>query len=107
MKIALCLHGLFDSTTDGSSNGYDGYNHIKKHILDIADTDVFIHSWDIEKAREITKLYNPISAVFENPKDFNELVNSRGLNNLSGTPRSPQSVLSHLYSVTESMKLHI
>jgi hypothetical protein len=105
MKIALCLHGLFDSTTDGSSNGYDGYNHIKKHILDIADTDVFIHSWDTEKSSEITKLYNPTSAVFENPKDFNELVNSRGLNNLSGTPRSPQSVLSHLYSVTESMKL--
>ena len=105
MKIALCLHGLFDSTTDGSSNGYDGYQHIKKHILDRVDTDVFIHSWDIEKAGEITNLYNPKSLVFESPKDFTELINDRGLNNLNRNPTSPQNVLSHIYSVTEAMKL--
>jgi hypothetical protein len=105
MKIALCLHGLFDSTTDGSSNGYDGYQHIKKHILDRVDTDVFIHSWDIEKAGEITNLYNPKSLRFENPKDFSELIQRRGLGNLSNTPRSPQNVLSHLYSVDKSINL--
>jgi len=43
MKVALCLHGLFDSITDGNSKGIDGYNHIKKHILDKVDTDVFVH----------------------------------------------------------------
>jgi hypothetical protein len=105
MKVALCLHGLFNSTTDGSSNGYDGYAHIKKHILDVVDTDVFIHSWETEKSNEITNLYNPVSAIFENQKDFSELITSRGLDTLTKTPRTPQSVLSHLYSVTESMKL--
>lgn len=33
MKIALCLHGLFDSLTDSSSKGSDGYQHIKKNVL--------------------------------------------------------------------------
>ena len=105
MKVALCLHGLFNSTTDKTSNGYDGYNHIKKHILDVVDTDVFIHSWDIEKSDEINKLYNPISTIFESPKDFTELINDRGLNNLNRNPTSPHNVLSHIYSVTEAMKL--
>jgi hypothetical protein len=82
MKIALCLHGLFDSTTDSSSNGYDGYAHIKKHVLDVVDTDVFIHSWEFEKAGKLKDLYNPTSAIFENPKDFSKLINDRGLNNL-------------------------
>ncbi len=105
MKVALCLHGLFGSTQDPTSNGYDGYYHIKKHILDMVDTDVFIHSWDTDKVDEITNLYNPMSAVFEYPKDFSELIEQRELDRLKGCPRSPQSVLSHLYSVEQSMKL--
>ena len=69
MKIALCLHGLFDSTTDSSSNGYDGYAHIKKHVLDVVDTDVFIHSWEFEKADKSNLLsleigvFNPLTGV--------------------------------------------
>ena len=105
MKVALCLHGLFNSTTDGASNGYDGYDHIKKHILDVYDTDVFVHSWEIEKMNEINELYNPKSSIFEGQMDFSNFINKRGLLNLKGTPRSPQSVLSHLYSVTKSMQL--
>jgi hypothetical protein len=31
IKIALCLHGLFDSSTD-FSKGIDGFKHINKHI---------------------------------------------------------------------------
>jgi hypothetical protein len=105
MRIALCLHGLFDSITDGSSNGYDGYNHIKKHILDIADTDVFIHSWEPNKSDLINGMYNPKKSIFESQKDFSDLIKERGLDKLEGCPRSPQSVLSHLYSVTKAMEL--
>ena len=57
MKAALCLHGLFDSSVDISSTGLDGYNHIKKNILDVIDTDVFVHSWETEKMKTINKLY--------------------------------------------------
>lgn len=105
MKVALCLHGLFDSITDGNSKGIDGYNHIKKHILDKVDTDVFVHSWEIEKLNKITELYNPKSSLFEGQKDFSSVINKNKLNTLQSPPRPPQSVLSHLYSVSQSIKL--
>jgi len=105
MKIALCLHGLFNSTQDSNSSGFDGYEHIKKNILDKGDVDVFVHSWEPDKKDLIEGMYNPKVAIFEEQKDFMGLVVDRGLYNLQGCPRSPQSVLSHLYSVTEVMKL--
>lgn len=105
MKVALCLHGLFDSITDSNSRGIDGYNHIKKNILDKVDTDVFVHSWEIEKLNKITELYNPKSSSFEGQKDFSSVINKNKLNTLQSPPRPPQSVLSHLYSVSQSIKL--
>ena len=105
MKIALCLHGMFDSPMDTTSNGLDGREYIQKHIMDKGDVDVFIHSWDLEKQGLIEAMYQPKKAIFEPQKDFSELIKERGLDKLEGCPRSPQSVLSHLYSVTEVMKL--
>ncbi len=105
MKIALCLHGLFNSTTDQSSNGLDGYEYINKHILSKGNVDVYIHSWEEEMKNEILNIYNPINIVFEKPKDFSELITSRGLDTIKSTPRPINSVISHLYSVTESIKL--
>ena len=105
MKVALCLHGLFNSTTDNNSNGYDGFTHIKKNILDVVDTDVFVHSWEIEKMGDINTLYNPKSSIFEGQVDFSSVINKNGLNTLKSPPRSPQSVLSHLYSVGKSLNL--
>jgi hypothetical protein len=105
MKVALCLHGLFDSLTDGDSKGLDGYHHIKKNILDVVDTDVFVHSWEIEKMDTITNLYNPKSSIFEGQKDFTNIINKNKLNTLKSPPRPPQSVLSHLYSVSKSINL--
>lgn len=105
MKIALCLHGLFDSTMDKNSKGIDGYNYIKNNILSKGDVDVFIHSWEIDKEGLIKNLYNPKISIFEKQKDFNHLIQERRINQLKKCPRSPFSVLSHLYSVTETMKL--
>ena len=105
MKVALCLHGLFDSLTDEQSKGLDGYEHIKKNILDVADTDVFIHSWQPELTQQIVDLYNPKSFKIEQQKDFNDVIKRNKLDTLTSPPRPPFSVLSHLYSVTESIKL--
>jgi hypothetical protein len=105
MKIALCLHGLFNSTQDKNSDGFNGYLYIKKNILNIFDTDVFVHSWESDKKQLIDTLYQPKASIFEPQKDFSELIKERELDKLQGCPRSPQSVLSHLYSVTEVMKL--
>jgi hypothetical protein len=105
MKIALCLHGLFNSATDKTSSGIDGFNHIKRHILEKGDVDVFIHSWEPDKKNLINELYHPKITKFENQIDFLPIVKQRKLETLQNCPRSPESVLSHLYSVTESIKL--
>lgn len=105
MKIALCLHGMFDSLTDCKSKGVDGFNHIKSRILDKGNVDVYIHSWSLDNRDKIIELYRPKKYVFEQQKDFSDVINSRNLNSLSGYPRSPHSVLSHFYSISESFKL--
>ena len=99
MKIALALHGLFNSTQDLSSRGDDGYNHIKKHILDKGDVDVFIHSWEVDKKEMIESLYKPVKSTFEPQIDFLPLVKERKLDKLPNPPRKPETILSHLYSV--------
>lgn len=105
MKIALCLHGLFNSAQDKTSLGHDGYLYIKKHILDKYDTDVFIHTWECDKADLINHLYNPVAAVYQPQIDFSDIIEAGQVNTLTGFPRSPQSVLSHIYSVTECLRL--
>lgn len=109
-KIALCLHGYFDSRMDPTSKGNDGYEHIKKHILECEDceVDVYIHSWQPELYDRITSLYKPKAAEFEIQKDFSKEVISLGLDNMPGdspTGRSPHTILSHLYSVSKSFNL--
>jgi len=105
MKVALCLHGLFNSQQDVNSDGFNGYIYIKNNILNKFDTDVFIHSWEPDMQPLLEILYQPKKAIFEPQKDFSELIKERRLDTVEGCPRSPQSVLSHLYSVTEVMKL--
>jgi len=105
MKVALCLHGLFNSTQDRDSNGLDGYHYIKKHILDKFDTDVYIHSWECDKIGKINELYNPKISAYQQQIDFSDIVKERKLDTLRGTPRAPHTILSHLYSVTQSIKL--
>jgi hypothetical protein len=105
MKIALCLHGLFNSTTDSTSNGVDGFEYIKENILTKGDVDIYIHSWDLDKKEEILNLYNPKSYVFEQQKDFSNLIEGRSINSLTTCPRPPQNVLSHFYGISEVFKL--
>ena len=105
MRIALCLHGLFNSATDSTSLGVDGYEYIKKHILSKGDVDVYYHSWEPHMIGLINDLYNPKMCLFENQKDFTPLINERGLNRLQNCPRPPFSVLSHLYSIQRAFEL--
>jgi len=104
IKVGLCLHGLFNSTTDSNSLGINGYEYIKKHILDLYDTDVYIHSWETDKAEMIESMYRPKGAIFEKQIDFTEFINKKQLNLLENPPRSPQSILSHFYSIQKSFE---
>lgn len=105
MKVALCLHGNFNSNYDKTSTGLDGYKYIKKKILNKYETDVFIHSWDLKNKNKIIKLYKPVDCLFEDQKSFDDIVETNGLRELINQSRPPRTVLSHLYSVSSSIKL--
>ena len=103
MKIALCLHGKFDSLTDHSSKGIDGFSHLKSRVFSKCDPDVFIHCWDKEKEETILKLYNPKDLIIEDQIDFSDKTSH--LNFLTNPPRKPETILSHFYSVSKSIEL--
>ena len=103
MKIALCLHGKFDSLTDSSSKGNDGYKHIKNRILSKCDPDVFVHSWDEHEKENILKLYKPTGYKFQKQINFSPLTQHLGI--IPNPPRTPNTILSHFYSVSESIRL--
>lgn len=105
MRVALCLHGYFNSLVDNSSKGDMGYEYIKKHILDKVDTDVYIHSWEPELAGKLHELYSPKSIKIEEQINFDEFIKENKLDELKGAPRSPQTILSHFYSIQKAFEL--
>jgi len=50
MRIALCLSGYFNSLTDQTALGDDGFLYIKKNIFNKvspeSEIDVFFHNWE-------------------------------------------------------------
>ena len=71
MKIALCLHGYYNSS-GGPESGNLGYEYIKEKILLNNDVDVFVHSWDIPAKELILQNYKPVSSEFEDQYNFEE-----------------------------------
>ena len=103
MKTAICIAGYFDSLTDLSSKGIDGYEHLKKHVFSKSDVDVYIHSWDLGKKQFILDLYGESvkSHVFEPQIDFSPMETVKAANGYA-----PQSRLfSQYYSVQKSFEL--
>ena len=103
LKVALCLHGKFDSLTDSTSKGSDGYHHIKNRIFSKVTPDVFLHTWDVDKKDEICELYKPTDFIFENQIDFSPLTTH--LQSFPNCPRTPDTILSHFYSVSKAIAL--
>lgn len=108
MKVALCLHGYFNSLSDSTSKGDDGFLHLKKHVLSKVDTDVFIHSWDLDNRDRIIELYKDhiVDYTFEEQLDFSTEITDNNLHLLQ-TPQgyvSPEIIFSHLYSVQKSFE---
>ena len=109
-KVALCLHGYFNSKTDGSSLGEDGFEHLKKNVLSRADVDVYIHSWEPELCEMINGLYKPKSFLYQPQIDFSRMVKHRGLDvslpeACPPMRRTPETILSHFYSIQKSFEL--
>ena len=69
MKIALCFHGNYGNRDD-SLAGDRGYLYLKDIIFDKYSSDVFIHSWQLDKKDDILKKYSPKNFVFEKQINF-------------------------------------
>jgi len=108
VKAALLLHGYFDSLTDSSSKGIDGFKHIEKNILSKISTDVFIHSWQPEIKNFLSDIYKPKEIISEPQIDFSNIVNERKLdidNYWNSIGRPPENKFSYLYSLTKVFQM--
>jgi len=73
MKIALCFSGLIGGMKGKSQHMMEGSEeslkisseHIKKHIIDKNNVDVFIHSWEVELKDLLIRTYEPKKSKFE------------------------------------------
>lgn len=77
-KVALLLHGLVGSMEGKHYQNKGGadtvlqhsYDHNKEFILDQYNTDVFIHSWNVDLKDQIQQLYNPKWMYLERQVQF-------------------------------------
>ena len=79
MKIAICFHGncgiLYKNKVKyeilGDVDYRIGYEHWKKHVFDVNDVDVFMHSWSIDFEKELrilkTKKFDKSTIKMINP----------------------------------------
>jgi len=108
-KVAICLHGYFDSQQDGESKGLDGYQHLLDRVYSKCKPDVFIHSWQPDLAEEINNIYKPKAFLYQPQIDFSAHVEELGLNVLQEAKpplrRTPETIMSHFYSVQQAFEL--
>ena len=71
MKIALCLHGYYNSSGGPESCNF-GFDYLNKNVISGNDVDVFVHSWDLPAEERILQSYKPTSSLFEAQSDFEE-----------------------------------
>ena len=109
MKVALCLHGYFNSSKDTTSKGCDGFKHIYNKILKDNDVDIYIHSWDLENQSQIEDLYSIWikNKVFEPQIDFSHIINENWKNKYTYTQywNRFKNIFSQFYSIQNSFQL--
>ena len=113
MKTALCLYGLVGGR--GGKDGIGGdvpfeecYKSYKKHIIDINNADIFIHSWSDCLENEIVDLYKPKMYKFSKQKMFNKEIDMPAI--ITKVPPNNKRdyrfrSLSRWYSVKQSLEL--
>lgn len=103
MKVALCFHGNVGYTEKlrGSNLGEleqldlsEPILSIKNNLINHYNTDVFMHSWSIDRKEELIKELKPKSYLFEKHKNFSKDFRDR-----------KNATLSRLYSIKKSNDL--
>jgi hypothetical protein len=109
-KIALCLYGRFGNRNDPLA-GLEGFAYLKKRVLDKADVDVFIFSFDVENAEIASELYLEwtVEKKFTATPNFDQIARDLGIKSdlfkLPGPGRDLEATLAFLFQRSESIKL--
>lgn len=72
MKIAVCI--------SGQPRAYkQGYEYLKKNLLDHYECDIFIHTWKngVYSTDDVFDLYKPVKGVSEDYFEFPEILNRK------------------------------
>ena len=126
MRIALCLSGYFNSLTDRTSLGDEGFLYIKKNIFNKvspeSEIDVFFHNWEPDIKEKLLSIYQPKKYIVEKQIDFVKIAEENkiskrdyGYENLLGTwtldsktgrgYAGPERILSQFYTLQKSIEL--
>ena len=125
-KIALCLSGYFNSLTDKTSFGEDGFSYIERNIQNKVSSesqvDIFFHNWEPDMEEKLVDMYKPKKYIVESQIDFNKIAEENGVsrkdldsNNQLGSwtmdskvgsgLAGPERILSQFYSLQKSIEL--
>lgn len=75
MRIAVCI--------SGQPRAYkQGYEYLRKNLLDQHDCDIFIHTWKngVYDTNDVFDLYKPVTGVAEDYFEFAEVLNNKYTN---------------------------
>ncbi len=111
IRSAICLYGVV-----GGIKGKDGlggnipfkkcYDTYKKHIIDVNNADIFIHSWSVDVEDELVFLYKPKKYKFQEQTQFkhkqDDVVHGK---NKAYYHKQGHRALSKWYSLKQSIEL--
>jgi hypothetical protein len=73
-RVAICLSGYMIRENYNEEQFDKLFNYIKKNIIDLYNTDIFVHTWNTDKIdNDFFKKYNITKYKLENyiPEKFN------------------------------------
>lgn len=101
MKIAVCISGQYRAYKQG-------YEYLKRNLLDKYDCDIFIHSWynsNVYLADDVRELYKPVLWRFDMPISKEEGYDEIFTNVPGAGWYPPTATISMFYSMFHALRL--
>jgi len=101
MKIAVCI--------SGQPRAYaQGYEYLKRNLLDKYDCDIFIHTWHnkVYRSADVIELYKPTAYLVEDQLPKSQY-NIKYINTPECTKWPAHGTVSMIYSMFQSMLLKV
>jgi hypothetical protein len=98
MKIAICI--------SGQPRAYaQGYEYLKRNLLDKYDCDIFIHTWNniVYGTKDVIDLYKP--KMWEAERPFSGVFDDKYTNTPNAKDWPPIATVSMFYSIFQTLLL--